>query len=242
MTEPRVALVTGGSRGIGRAIARALTGEGCRVAILFAGNRQAADEAVQSGDCALAIRCDVGDYAAVESAVKRVKQELGAVYVLVNNAGITRDGLAMRMPIEDFDAVIQTNLSGAFHTIRAAMPDFVRRRSGRIINISSVSGLMGNAGQANYSAAKAGLVGLTKSIAKELAPRGITVNAVAPGFIETDMTREMNQQALETAMQAVPLRRMGRPEDIAEAVRFLASDAAGYITGTVLQVDGGLYM
>ena len=242
MSEQKVALVTGGSRGIGRAIARALTDEGCKTAILYAGNEQAAQETLNAGDAALAIRCDVTDYEQVEAAVKRIKSELGAVDVLVNNAGITKDALAMRMPISDFTDVLGTNLTGAFHLIRATMPDFVRRRSGRIINITSVSGLMGNAGQANYSAAKAGLVGLTKSIAKEIAGRGITVNAIAPGFIETDMTANMNQVALEEAVSAVPLGRMGEAREIANAVVFLASEGAGYITGAVLQVDGGLYM
>lgn len=242
MSENKVALVTGGSRGIGRAIARKLREDGCAVAILYAGNEQAAHEALESGDCQLAIRCDVSDYQQVESAIAQITEQLGAVDILVNNAGITKDGLTMRMPIEDFTRVIEINLTGAFHLIRATMPQFVRRRSGRIINISSVSGMMGNAGQANYASAKAGMIGLTKSVAKELAPRGITVNAVAPGFVETDMTTAMNEQTLESAIGAVPMRRIGKPEDIANAVSFLASDSAGYITGSVIKVDGGLYI
>ncbi len=242
MSETRVALVSGGSRGIGRAIAKALTGAGMRVAILYAGNKGAADEAVQNGDCALAIRCDVSLSGQVIEAVRQAKEALGPIDVLVNNAGITRDGLSMRMTDDDFQSVLSTNLSGAFYLIRAVMPDMVKRRAGRILNISSVSGLMGNAGQANYAASKAGMIGLTKSVAKELAPRGITVNAIAPGFIQTDMTGAMDAGALEKALEFVPMRRMGAPDDIAQAALFLCSEGAGYITGAVLQVDGGLYM
>lgn len=238
----RIALVTGGSRGIGRAIARQLTKDGCLVAILYAGNEQAAGEAIAVGDCVLAIRCDVADEQQVIAAVKQVKEQLGSIDILVNNAGITRDGLCMRMSDADWSQVINTNLSGAFYTIKAVSPDFIRRRSGRIVNISSASGVIGNAGQANYSAAKAGMIGLTKAVSKELAPRGITVNAVAPGFIETDMTKAMSEQTLDLALKAVPLSRIGQPEDIASAVCFLCSDAASYITGQVMSVDGGLTM
>ncbi|MEG0935770.1 MAG: 3-oxoacyl-[acyl-carrier-protein] reductase [Clostridia bacterium] len=242
----KIALVTGGSRGIGRAIAIKLASSGADVAILYAGNAVAAQEVLrriaESGVRAMAIACDVSDQAQVTSAYQQVKETLGAVDILVNNAGITRDRLAMRMRAEDFSRVISVNLAGAFHLIHAVLPDFVRRRSGRIINISSVSGLKGNAGQANYSAAKAGLIGLTKAIAREVASRGITCNAVAPGFVKTDMTAAMNEQALEAALAEVPMGRIGEAEDIAEAVAFLASEAAAYITGAVLPVDGGMAM
>ena len=196
----------------------------------------------ETGARALAVRCNVADFAEVNEAVAAVRAQLGPVDILVNNAGITCDKLTMRMSPEEFTKVVDVNLTGAFHTIRAAYGDFVRRRAGRIINISSVSGLMGNPGQANYAASKAGLIGLTKSIARELAGRGVTCNAVAPGFIQTDMTGAMNEETLSSALEAVPMKRIGRPEDIAEAVAFLAGDAAGYITGAVLQVDGGMYM
>ena len=242
----RIALVTGGSRGIGRAIAMKLAQDGCDVAILYAGRREAADETValleQAGSRALAIQCNVADGAAAEAAVKEVEAQLGPIAVLVNNAGIVRDGLAMRMSSEDFRAVLDVNLTGAFHMIRACLPQFVRRRSGRIINITSVSGMMGNPGQANYASSKAGLIGLTKTIAREVASRGVTVNAVAPGFIETDMTASMNESALQKGLSAVPMGRIGKPEDVANAVCFLAGDGAGYITGCVLKVDGGMYI
>ena len=242
----RVALVTGGSRGIGRAISLKLAESGCDVAVLYAGREDAAKETVAAiealGVRAMAVKCDVADAAQVADAVKQVSDALGVPDVLVNNAGIIRDGLAMRMSAEDFKAVIDTNLTGAFNMIRACLPQFVRRRSGRIINITSVSGMMGNAGQANYSASKAGLIGLTKTIAREVASRGITVNAVAPGFIETDMTKGMSEAALKAGLSAVPMGRIGKPEDVANAVRFLASEDAAYITGCVLKVDGGMYI
>lgn len=246
MLKGKIALVTGGSRGIGRAIALQMASQGADVAIFYAGNSAAANETVQAieslGARALAVQCDVSDFNQVQDAVKQVKETLGTPDILVNNAGITLDKLAMRMSSEEFDKVVSVNLNGAFHTIRALYADFLKRRSGRIINISSVAGIMGNAGQANYAAAKAGMIGLTKSIARELAPRGITCNAIAPGFIETDMTANMNQAALEAACQTIPLKRMGKPDDIAALAAFLAGDCAGYITGAVIQVDGGLYM
>ena len=242
----KIALVTGGSRGIGRAIAVKMAQEGCDVAILYAGRKEAADETVSlltaAGARALAVQCNVADEKAAEAAVKEVAQTLGSIDILVNNAGIVRDGLAMRMSSEDFRAVLDVNLTGAFHMIRACLPQFVRRRSGRIINITSVSGMMGNPGQANYASSKAGLIGLTKTIAREVASRGVTVNAVAPGFIETDMTASMNESALQKGLSAVPMGRIGKPEDVANAVCFFAGDGAGYITGCVLKVDGGMYI
>ena len=242
----RVALVTGGARGIGRAIALKLAGLGADVALLDACDQeitgQTAEEIRALGVRACALRCDITDFEQVTSAVAAVKERLGGVDILVNNAGITRDKLALRMSPEDFDAVLSVNLKGTFLMIRALYADFLRRRYGRIVNIASIAGLMGNAGQANYAASKAGVVGLTKSIARELASRGVTCNAVAPGFIETSMTANMNQAALEAASRSIPVGRMGKPEDVAAAVAFLAGDDAGYITGTVLNVDGGFFM
>ena len=246
MLTGKTALITGGSRGLGRAIALSFAKSHARVAFCYAGNHQAAEETLSElrglGAQAMAVRCDVSDDGQAQEALRQVKEALGPVDILVNNAGITRDGLALRMSARDFDDVVRTDLNGPFYMIRAAMPDMVRRRWGRIINITSVAGLMGNAGQANYASAKAGLVGLTKTIARELAPRSVTVNAVAPGFIETDMTAAMPTAALEAGLKSVPLKRMGKPEEIAAACLFLAGEQAGYITGQVLQVDGGLYM
>ena len=246
MLNKKVALITGGARGIGRAIALKLAGRGADIAILDAGgpelSEQTADELRALGVRALAIQCDITDYEQVVKAVTRVKEELGGVDILVNNAGITRDKLALRMSPEDFDAVLSVNLKGTFLMIKALYADFMKKRAGRIVNIASISGLMGNAGQANYSASKAGVVGLTKTIARELASRGVTCNAVAPGFIETPMTANMNQDALEEACKSIPLRRMGKPEDVANVVAFLASDDAAYITGSVVNVDGGFFM
>lgn len=244
--QNKIALVTGGSRGIGRAIALRLADALCDVAILYAGNEAAAQETLdmirERGVRALAVKCDVADEAQTASAWQQVCAELGTPDILVNNAGIVRDGLAMRMSAENFRAVLDTNLTGAFNMIHACLPSFLRRRSGRIINISSVSGMMGNPGQANYASSKAGLIGLTKTIAREVASRGITVNAVAPGFIETDMTRGMNEAALKAGLAAVPMGRIGSAADVANAVAFLASDEAGYITGCTLKVDGGMYI
>lgn len=241
--QGRVALVTGGSRGIGRAIAQRFSREGARVAILYAGNEDAAKETLASlSNPGLILRCDVGDFVQVRETYAQVKAALGAPQILVNNAGITLDGLTARMAPEDFLKVIQVNLNGAFHVIRAAYGDLLRGRWGRIINISSVSGLMGNPGQANYAAAKAGLIGLTKTVARELAGRGITCNAVAPGYIDTDMTKKLGPDLMEKAIAQIPAGRVGQAEEIAAAAAFLAGDEAAYITGAVLQVDGGLYM
>lgn len=238
----KTALVTGASRGIGRAIALRLAEDGANVAVIYAGSADKAEAVVNEitalGVNAKAYRCNVADSAAVNETVKAVTNDLVKIDILVNNAGITRDGLMLRMKDEDFDAVLDTNLKGAFNMIRACYSGFIRKKSGRIINISSVSGIMGNAGQANYSASKAGVIGLTKSVARELASRGITCNAVAPGFIQTDMTENLGDN--NPLLNSIPLGRMGKPEDIAAAVAFLASDSAAYITGEVLKVDGGL--
>lgn len=238
----KTALVTGASRGIGRAIALRLAEDGANVAVIYAGSADKAEAVVNEitalGVNAKAYRCNVADSAAVNETVKAVTNDIGKIDILVNNAGITRDGLMLRMKDEDFDAVLDTNLKGAFNMIRACYSGFIRKKSGRIINISSVSGIMGNAGQANYSASKAGVIGLTKSVARELASRGITCNAVAPGFIQTDMTENLGDN--NPLLNSIPLGRMGKPEDIAAAVAFLASDSAAYITGEVLKVDGGL--
>jgi len=238
----KTALVTGASRGIGRAIALRLAEDGANVAVIYAGSADKAEAVVNEitalGVNAKAYRCNVADSAAVNETVKAVTNDLGKIDILVNNAGITRDGLMLRMKDEDFDAVFDTNLKGAFNMIRACYSGFIRKKSGKIINISSVSGIMGNAGQANYSASKAGVIGLTKSVARELASRGITCNAVAPGFIQTDMTENLGDN--NPLLNSIPLGRMGKPEDIAAAVAFLASDSAAYITGEVLKVDGGL--
>ena len=238
----KTALVTGASRGIGRAIALRLAEDGANVAVIYAGSADKAEAVVNEitalGVNAKAYRCNVADSAAVNETVKAVTNDLGKIDILVNNAGITRDGLMLRMKDEDVDAVLDTHLQGAVNMIRACSSGFIRKKSGRIINISSVSGIMGNAGQANYSASKAGVIGLTKSVARELASRGITCNAVAPGFIQTDMTENLGDN--NPLLNSIPLGRMGKPEDIAAAVAFLASDSAAYITGEVLKVDGGL--
>ena len=246
MLEGKVALVTGGSRGIGRAIALKFAAEGADVAILYAGNTTAAGETAleieKLGRRALVLQCDVADAAAVDAAVKETIGALGGIDILVNNAGIVRDKLVLSMKREDFDAVVDTNLGGCFNTVKACYSHFMKKREGRIINISSVVGLMGNAGQANYAAAKAGLIGLTKSVAKELAARGVTCNAIAPGFIETEMTDELSEKAREAMLGLIPAKRAGSAEEVANAALFLASDLAAYITGEVLRVDGGMCM
>ena len=246
MLNGKVALVTGGSRGIGRAICMELGRLGASVGFVYAGNEQKAEETLamlaQAGVNAKAYRCDVADFAATEQLVKNVTADFGGIDLLINNAGATRDKLVMRMTEADFDDIIAVDLKGAFNLIRHTSAGFLRKRYGRIVNITSDAGLMGNAGQANYAAAKAGLVGLTKTVAKELGSRSITCNAVAPGFIRTDMTAALNEQVLQSAEQYIPLKRIGEPEDVARVVAFLCTDEAAYITGQVIQVDGGLRM
>jgi 3-oxoacyl-[acyl-carrier protein] reductase len=241
--QGQVALVTGGSRGIGLAIARELASAGARVAVVARdGGRAQGAAAELPGEGHRGYACDVADPEQCNALVKQVEADFGSLDVLVNNAGVTRDNLLMRIKDEDWDAVLDTNLRGAFNLMRAASRGMMKRRSGRIVNISSVVGVTGNAGQANYAASKAGLIGMTKSVAKELAGRGVLVNAVAPGYIETDMTAELPEAARTALTGAIALQRLGKPEDIAPAVRFLAGPGASYITGQVLVVDGGMVM
>ena len=246
LLDGKTALVTGASRGIGRAIALCLAAEGARVAINYAGNVKAAEEvkaAIEAaGGTAILCQADIADSAAVEAMVANVVKEFGTIDILVNNAGITRDTLLMRMKDEDFAKVLDTNLKGVFYCTKAISKLMMKKRSGRIVNMASVVGLVGNAGQTNYAAAKAGVIGFSKSAAKELASRGITGNVVAPGFIGTDMTAGLPESVKEKMLTDIPLGRMGEPEDVASAVLFLASDQASYITGQVVNVDGGMVM
>lgn len=247
--EGKIAIVTGASRGIGRAIAIELGSQAASVVVNYNKNEAAADGVVQaivdSGGEAVAFRADVGDYQQAEALIKFAIQHFGDLHILVNNAGITRDGLIMTMSEDDWDRVIQTNLKSAYNCSKVAVRHMMRRRYGRIINITSLSGQMGNAGQTNYSASKAGQIGFTKALAREVAPRNITVNAVAPGFIETDIwadVPEAIQKNLESMQEMIPLGRVGQPEEVAKAVAYLASDDAAYVTGHVLSVDGGMGM
>ncbi len=242
----KVALVTGASRGIGRAIALTLAQNGADIAINFAGNTAAAQEVADAitamGRKALLVQGSVADTDGVQAIVKKVVAELGRLDILVNNAGITRDGLLMRMKESDWDAVLETNLKGVYNCSKAVMRTMMKQKGGRIVNMASVVGETGNAGQCNYSAAKAGVIGFTKSLAKEVASRGITANAIAPGFIATDMTKVLGEETQNEMLKTIPLGRPGNPQDVANAVLFFASEEAAYITGQVLNVDGGMVM
>jgi 3-oxoacyl-[acyl-carrier protein] reductase len=244
MLKDRVAVVTGASRGIGKAVALKLAREGARVAVIYCGNKEAADntvtEAESYGAKAICYRCDVSSLDECGSVVSQITKDLGTIDILVNNAGITRDNLMLLMKEDDFDSVVSTNLKGTFNMIKSCYSQFMKKRYGKIINITSVSGIMGNAGQTNYSASKAGVIGLTKSVAKELAGRNVCCNAIAPGFIDTDMTEKFKEQ--EQVINAIPLKRIGSPEDVANLAAFLADDCSDYITGEVIRIDGGLAM
>ena len=244
MLKNKIALITGAGRGIGRAIAIALAKEGAEVVINYNGSEERAKEVKQTieenGGKASIYKCNVSDFTACEAMIKDIVKEYGHLDILVNNAGITKDGLIMKMKEEDFDSVLNVNLKGTFNTIRHSARQMLKQRSGKIINISSVSGLLGNVGQANYAASKAGVIGLTKTMARELGSRGITVNAIAPGFVDTEMTEVLSEEIRENACKQIILGRFGKPEDIANTAVFLASDKADYITGQVISVDGGM--
>lgn len=244
MLEGKTALVTGAAKGIGRAIALALAAEGAAVVVNYNGSREKAEQTAEEiralGAESRVYQCNVADTEAAQTMIKEITAEYGRLDILVNNAGITRDNLIMKMSEEDFDAVISANLKGCFNTIKAVSRQMLKQRSGRIINITSVSGILGNAGQANYAASKAGIIGLTKTMARELASRGITVNAVAPGFVDTDMTQVLSDSVKEAAVSQIPLGHFGKPEDIANMVAYLASEKAAYVTGQIISVDGGM--
>ena len=244
MLTDKIALVTGAGRGIGSAVAKKLADHGAFVYVNYHGSKEQAEavaaQIAAAGGRAEAVQCDVSDFDASERMIETVIRNSGRLDILVNNAGITRDGLIMKMKEADYDSVLDINLKGTFNTIRHAARYLIKQRSGKIVNITSVSGILGNAGQANYSASKAGVIGLTKSVARELAPRGINVNAVAPGYVETEMTGRLSDQVKQQLTARIPFARTAKPEDIASAVLFLASDQASYITGQVLCVDGGM--
>lgn len=244
MLKNKIALITGAGRGIGRAIAIALAKEGAEVVINYNGSEERAKEVKQTieenGGKASIYKCNVSDFVACEAMIKDIVKEYGHLDILFNNAGITKDGLIMKMKEEDFDSVLNVNLKGTFNTIRHSARQMLKQRSGKIINISSVSGILGNVGQANYAASKAGVIGLTKTMARELGSRGITVNAIAPGFVDTEMTEVLSEEIRENACKQIILGRFGKPEDIANTAVFLASDKADYITGQVISVDGGM--
>lgn len=246
MLTDKIAVVTGASRGIGRAVAIALANENATVIVNYNGSADKAEQVVKeitaAGHKAVAMQCNVADFNQTELFIKEVIQKYKKIDILVNNAGITKDGLIMKMSEQDYDAVMDINLKGAFNCIRHVTRQMMKQRSGRIINMTSVSGVIGNAGQANYCSSKAGLIGLTKSIAREIATRGVTVNAVAPGFIDTEMTAVLSESVKTTVTEQIPMKRFGNTADIANAVVFLASEGAGYITGQVLCVDGGMAM
>lgn len=244
--DGKIALVTGGAKGIGRAIVKKLASEGATVVINYRGSQAQAEETLQemqvTGGKGSMIACDISDYQKTKEMMQEILEKYGRLDILVNNAGITKDGLLMGMTEEMFDLVIQANLKGTFNCMQLIARTMIKQRSGRIINISSVSGVLGNAGQVNYAASKAGVIGMTKSAAKELAGKGITVNAIAPGFIHTDMTEVLSEKVKESILASIPMRKMGEPEDIASIVTFLASEEARYITGQTISVDGGMAM
>ena len=246
MLKDKCAIVTGASRGIGRAIAKKLASLGANIVLNYRSNDEEAlkvkEELLSYGVDVFLYKCDISDFNAVEEMIKASKEKFGKVDIMINNAGITKDTLLLRMKEEDFDKVIEVNLKGVFNCLKAITPVMIRQKCGKIVNLSSVVGLVGNAGQVNYAASKAGVIGMTKSLAKEVGSRGITVNAVAPGFIDTDMTEVLGEKFKEEAKKSIPLKRLGKPEDVAGAVAYLVGNEASYITGQVLNVDGGMLM
>lgn len=246
MLKDKCAIVTGASRGIGRAIAKKLASLGANIVLNYRSNDEEAlkvkEELISYGVDVFLYKCDISDFNAVEEMIKASKEKFGKVDIMINNAGITKDTLLLRMKEEDFDKVIEVNLKGVFNCLKAITPVMIRQKCGKIVNLSSVVGLVGNAGQVNYAASKAGVIGMTKSLAKEVGSRGITVNAVAPGFIDTDMTEVLGEKFKEEAKKSIPLKRLGKPEDVAGAVAYLVGNEASYITGQVLNVDGGMVM